>query len=73
VWFVVIVGSVLNLSFMWLFVIDNKRLHDLLTTILAALLGLLVFLLAAMDLPFRGDYSVGPDSFELVYDQLMTK
>jgi len=73
VWFVVIAGSMLNLSLMWLFVVEKKRLHDLLTTVLAALLGLLVFLLAAMDLPFRGDYSVGPDSFELVYDQLMTK
>ena len=73
VWFVVIVGSVLNLSLMWLFVVENKRVHDLLTTVLAALLGLLVFLLAVMDFPFRGDYSVGPDAFELVYDQLMVK
>lgn len=73
VWFVVIAGSILNLSLMWLFVIEKKILHDLLTTILAALLGLLVFLLVAMDLPFRGEYSVGPDAFELVYDQLMTK
>jgi len=44
----------------------GQSLRNLLTGILAALLGLLVFLLAAMDLPFRGDYSVGPDSFELV-------
>ncbi len=73
VWIVVIAGSVLNLSLMWLFVMENKRLHDLLTSILAALLGLLVFLLAVMDLPFRGEYSVGPDSFELVYNQLMVK
>ena len=73
VWFVVFGGSVLNLSLMWLFVVENKRLHDLLTTMLAALLGLLVFLLAIMDFPFRGDYSVGPDSFELIYDQLMQK
>jgi hypothetical protein len=73
VWSVVIAGSMLNLSFMWLFVIEKKRLHDLLTTILAALLGLLVFLLAAMDRPFQGEYSVGPDAFELVYNQLMIK
>jgi len=73
VWTVVIAGSMLNLSLMWLFVIENKRLHDLLTVILAALLGLLVFLLAVMDLPFRGEYSVGPDSFELVYNQLMVR
>ena len=66
-------GSVLTLSLMWLFVVANKRLHDLLTAMLACMLGLLVFLLAVMDFPFRGDYSVGPDAFELVYDQLMGK
>ncbi len=73
VWLVVVSGSVLNLSLMWLFVVENRRLHDVLTTVLATLLGLLVFLLAIMDFPFRGDYSVGPDSFELIHDQLMMK
>ncbi len=73
VWFVVVIGSALNLSLMWLFVVENKRLQDLLTALLAGLLGLLVFLLAVMDLPFRGEYSVGPDAFELVYQQLMVK
>jgi hypothetical protein len=24
-----------------------------------------------MDFPFRGEFSVGPDAFELVYEQLM--
>jgi hypothetical protein len=57
----------------WLFVVEHRGLHDLLTGLLAALLGLLVFLLAVMDYPFRGEYSVGPDSFELVYSQLMQK
>lgn len=46
---------------------------DLMTSILACRLGLLVFLLAVMDFPFRGEFSVGPDSFELIYSQLMAK
>ena len=71
VWIVVFAGSVLTLSLLWLFVVENKRLHDLLTAILACLLGVLVFLLAVMDFPFRGEFSVGPDAFELVYEQLM--
>lgn len=71
VWVVVVGGSVLNLSLLWLLVVENKRLHDLLTVILAALLGLLVFLLAVMDQPFRGESSIGPDAFELIYDQFM--
>jgi hypothetical protein len=32
---------------------------------------MMIFLLAAMDHPFRGELSVGPEAFELVYDQLM--
>ena len=73
VWILVFGGSVLNLSLMWLFVVENRLLHDVLTAILACMLGLLVFLLAVMDFPFRGEFSVGPDSFELVYSQLMSK
>ena len=73
IWFVVFGGSILNLSLMWLFVVENRLLHDVLTAILACMLGLLVFLLAVMDFPFRGEFSVGPDSFELVYSQLMSK
>jgi hypothetical protein len=34
-------------------------------------LGLMIFLLADMDYPFRGEISVGPEAFELVYEQLM--
>lgn len=71
VWLVVAGGSILNLALMWLLVVEKKALHYLLNTLLAALLGLLVFLLAIMDHPFRGTYSVGPDAFELVYEQLM--
>jgi hypothetical protein len=73
VWAVVAGGSILNLALMWLLVVEKKSLHYLLNILLASLLGLLVFLLAIMDHPFRGTYSVGPESFELVYDQLMAK
>jgi len=67
VWLVVFGGSALNLALMWLFVVKNTLLHDLLTGTLAGLLGLLVFLLAIMDFPFRGEFNVGPDAFEEVY------
>ena len=35
------------------------------------LLGSLIFLIAAMDNPFRGEFSVGPDAFQLIYEGLM--
>jgi hypothetical protein len=37
----------------------------------SSLIGLLIFLTAAMDNPFRGEVSIGPDAFVVVYDQLM--
>jgi hypothetical protein len=35
------------------------------------LLGLLIFLIAAMDNPFRGEYCVSPETFILLYEGLM--
>jgi hypothetical protein len=39
-------------------------------TLFASLLGLLVFLTAAMDNPFRGEFSVSPDAFQIVFDNM---
>lgn len=41
--------------------------------LLATLRGLLIFLLASLDNLYRGQYSVDPDAFVLVYEQLMKK
>jgi hypothetical protein len=41
------------------------------TALLSSLLGLMIFLLAAMDHPYLGNLSVGPDAFQVVYDQTM--
>jgi hypothetical protein len=47
------------------------RLPSQMAIMFSGLLGLLIFLLAAIDNPFRGAISVGPEAFELVYEQLM--
>jgi hypothetical protein len=70
-WAVVAVGAVLSVMLTWLFKLDNMRLHVALVAITAAMIGLLIFMTAAMDNPFRGEVSVGPDAFVVVYDQLM--
>ena len=71
-WVVVLAGSFMSFVLTWLLVVENRLLHDVLTAIMAVLLALLIFFLVTLDLPFQGQHSVGPDSFELVYDQLMT-
>ena len=46
-------------------------MHLWMTVMFSGVLGLLIFLLAAMDNPFRGQISVSPEAFEMVYEQLM--
>lgn len=68
---VIIVGALLNIMVSWLFIIENLRLHSLLNIIMAGLLGLLVFLIAVMDYPYRGSYSIQPDGLEFVRSNVM--
>jgi hypothetical protein len=70
-WGVVFVGAALNLALTWLFSTDRIGGHILLVALLGALVGLLVFLMAAMDNPFRGEFSVSAEAFEIIYSRIM--
>lgn len=70
VWFVIFFGAVLNIVITWFFVTDKFRVHLLMTALFAGLLGSLFFLVAAMDNPFRGHFGVGPEAFEIIYDNM---
>jgi hypothetical protein len=72
-WSVVIIGAILNLGLTYLFWVENLRLHALLVVIMAIFIGLLIFLTAAMDNPFRGEFSVAPDAFQTVLDNVMKR
>jgi hypothetical protein len=47
------------------------HVHLFLGAVVSLFLGLVIFLIAAMDHPFRGEVSVGPDAYEAIYDSLM--
>lgn len=70
-WSIVILGALLNIFLTWMLILDNDRPHIWLGIVFNATIGILIFLTAAMDNPFRGDFSVSADSFQMVYDQLM--
>jgi hypothetical protein len=70
-WILVIVGAAATLASTWFFDTRSLTMHLWLTVLLSALLGMMIHLLASMDNPFRGEYSVSPDSFEMVYESLM--
>jgi Protein of unknown function (DUF4239) len=70
IWYVIFFGAFLNIIITWFFITDKFRVHVLMTVLFAALLGSLVFLVAAMDNPFRGEFSVGSDAFEIVMENM---
>jgi hypothetical protein len=71
-WSVVLIGALLNVSLTYLFSVENIRLHASLVGILAVFIGLLVFLTASMDNPFRGEFSVSSEPFQVVLEQVMS-
>ncbi|MEY4518044.1 MAG: hypothetical protein RLZZ499_643, partial [Cyanobacteriota bacterium] len=69
-WGVVIFGGLLNIFIPWFLVYDRQFIQDLMITFMATTIGLLVFLMAAMDNPFRGEFSVSSAAFQLVYQMM---
>ena len=72
-WAVVLIGAVINIGITYCFWFDNLRLHSLLVVAFSSTLAMLIFLTAAMDNPFRGEFSVSPDALQYVLDHVMTK
>jgi Protein of unknown function (DUF4239) len=66
IWLILLLGAFVNIALTWLLVINNRRFDILINTLSGILLGSLIYWIAAMDNPFRGEYSVSPEAFELL-------
>lgn len=71
-WWMVILGALLSITATLFFDIRSIQMHRWMTTLISSLLGLMIFLVATLDNPFRGKVAVGPDSLERVYGQIIT-
>lgn len=69
-WWVLGIGAFLTIAIIWMLNME-LHVHGILTAVLSMFLGLVIFLIAEMDKPFRGDDLVGPEAYVLVYDSLM--
>jgi hypothetical protein len=70
-WFVVLMGAAITIGMTWFLWADNQRLHVLLTTCLALMIALVIFLIFVLDEPLVGRVSVDPSSFEEVLTTVM--
>jgi uncharacterized protein len=69
-WYVLLVGALGTIIFMWMLHMDLVP-QLLLSGITAFFLGIMIFLIYALDHPLQGTVSVGAEPFQSVYDLAM--
>lgn len=69
---VILLGGVLTILASYCFQLKEFKFHLLLSTGLSVMIALLVFLIAALDRPYRGAVSIEPTAYQIVLDGLMT-
>jgi len=70
-WLTIIVGALISLGSSFFFKIEDARVHGIQVVLLAAFVGMVIFMVMALDRPFIGDLGLKPDSYQIVYDHLM--
>lgn len=71
IWQVVLLGGLITLVFSYFFLVKSFWFHGLLISLLGSVIGLLIFLIAALDHPYWGEVSVSPAAYELVLAKVM--
>jgi hypothetical protein len=69
-WYIVVIGAFITIAFVWMLHMELKS-QIVLGGVTAFFLGIMIFLIYAMDRPLQGAVSVSPALFSSVYDQVM--
>jgi Protein of unknown function (DUF4239) len=71
-WSVLIFGGMAAVGFTYLFGMQNTWAHRLMVVTLAAVIGLVLFTVAALGHPFEGGARIGTGAFELILERFDT-
>jgi hypothetical protein len=71
-WAVLVFGGIAAVSFTYLFGLENTWAHRLMVLTLAAVIGLVLFTVGAIEFPFSGGARIGKEAFELVLHRFET-
>jgi len=72
-WLVIIMGAVISLTSAYYFPVHDAHVHRVQVGLLAAFIGIVIFMVMALDRPFHGDLGVQPHAYEIIYKQLMER
>jgi hypothetical protein len=62
-WLVIVLGAIVTIGGACFFSMEHKLVHLVLIGCASAMLGMMIFLVVAMDRPLRGGFSVDPSAF----------
>jgi hypothetical protein len=71
-WSVLIFGGITAIGFTYLFGMENTWAHRLMVVTLAAVIGLVLFTIGALEHPFSGGARIGTGAFELILERFDT-
>jgi Protein of unknown function (DUF4239) len=71
-WSVLVFGGIAAVGFTYLFGLESTWAHRLMVGTLAAVIGLVLFTVGAMEYPFSGGARIGPGAFELILERFET-
>lgn len=72
-WFVLLPGAMGCVFLIFFFRVRDARYQAILAVSLSGFIAMVLFVIVALDLPFRGAMAIEPDSYQLVHDQLMQR
>jgi hypothetical protein len=71
-WAVLVFGGIAAVGFTYLFGLESTWAHRLMVATLAAVIGLVLFTIGAMEHPFSGGARIGTGAFELILERFET-
>ena len=67
-WFVVLIGAVMNTILIWMFDLRPST-HAIIGGTLSMFIALVIYMVAVLDAPFKGAYGVKPDAIAAIHSQ----
>ena len=67
-WFVVLIGAVMNTILIWMFDL-RPFTHAVIGGSLSMFIALVIYMIAVLDAPFKGAYGVKPDAIAAIHQQ----
>jgi hypothetical protein len=71
IWVVIVLGAFVSLASAFYFPVLDPHVHRAQVALLAGFIGLVIFIIFALDRPYHGDLGLKPTPYEIIYEQLM--